>query len=304
MRNAFVDRLLDLAREDSRIMLLTGDLGFGVLEKFSETIPEQFINCGVAEQNMTAVASGLALEGKIPFTYSIGNFPTLRCLEQIRNDIAYHDLPVKIVCIGGGFSYGQLGMSHHATEDLSIMRSIPGMSVYAPCSKEQAACLTSYIINKPGPCYFRLDKAEGSKRVELSNCIFEKVDLIEEGSDLTILATGSIIKEAESAYGMLTKDSISCDLLAVHSIKPIDRVRIIESIKKTRRVITVEEHSINGGLGSIIAEICSDECLELTSFKRIGLNDVFSSIVGDQEFLREYYSIDAESIYTAARRLT
>src|ERR1041385_4546417 len=132
MRNAFIQRLMQLAPHDPRLMLVTGDLGFGVLDEFSKKFPKQYLNAGVAEQNMTGVATGLALEGRIVFTYSIGNFPTLRCLEQIRNDAAYHGANVKVVAIGGGFSYGALGMSHHATEDLSIMRAIPGLTVVSP----------------------------------------------------------------------------------------------------------------------------------------------------------------------------
>ena len=284
-------------------MLLTGDLGFGVLEEFAEKLPDQYINCGVAEQNMTAVAAGLALEGKIPFTYSIGNFPTLRCLEHIRNDVAYHDLPVKIVCIGGGFSYGQLGMSHHATEDLSIMRSIPGMSIYVPCSENQVAHLAEHIVKKAGPSYLRIDKDVGSSSTMLDNEVFESATVLRKGSDLTIIATGGIVNEAEEAAKVLEKnDSISCDLLAIHSIKPIDKESIISSIKKTKRVITLEEHTIEGGLGSIVSELCCDACLELKAFKRIGLNNKFSSLVGDQNFLRSKYLMDADSICLEARQ--
>ena len=137
MRDAFVEELSILASQDKDLFFITGDLGFGVFEDFEKEFPDQYLNAGVAEQNMTMLAAGLAKEGKKVYTYSIGNFPTLRCLEQIRNDICYHDLNVTIVCVGGGFSYGQLGMSHHATEDLSIMRAIPNMIVEAPCGSEE-----------------------------------------------------------------------------------------------------------------------------------------------------------------------
>ena len=303
MRNSFINELFKIAITDNRVMLLTGDLGFGVLEEFAEKLPDQYINCGVAEQNMTAVAAGLALEGKIPFTYSIGNFPTLRCLEHIRNDVAYHDLPVKIVCIGGGFSYGQLGMSHHATEDLSIMRSIPGMSIYVPCSENQAAYIAEHVIKKSGPSYLRLDKDVGSTSTLLDNEEFESATVLRKGSDLTIMTTGGIVKEAEKAAKVLeSNDSISCDVLAIHSIKPIDNESIINSIKKTKRVITLEEHTIEGGLGSIVSELCCDSCLELKAFKRIGLDNEFSSLVGNQDFLRAKYRMDADSIYLEARK--
>src|SRR5712691_3932084 len=155
MRNAFFRALYALAERDERIHLVVGDLGFGVVEPFAERFPERFLNVGVAEQNMTGVEAGLALCGAVVFTYSIGNFPTLRCLEQIRNDICYHEANVKVVSVGGGFSYGSLGMSHHATEDLAIMRALPGMVVVAPGDPIEAACATRAVAAYDGPCYLR-----------------------------------------------------------------------------------------------------------------------------------------------------
>src|SRR5882757_6882308 len=159
MRDHFVKRLSEMAETDSRITLMTGDLGFGVLTDFQKRFPKQFINAGVAEQNMTGLATGLALDGRTVFTYSIANFPTLRCLEQIRNDICYHEANVKVVAIGGGFSYGALGISHHATEDIAIMRSLPGMTVLCPGDVHEAIEATTIAYRTPGPCYLRLDKS-------------------------------------------------------------------------------------------------------------------------------------------------
>src|SRR6185436_4753277 len=158
MRDSFTARLEQLAAADPRIFLITGDLGFGVLDSFEKKFPRQFLNAGVAEQNMTGLATGLAIEGRTVFTYSIANFPTLRCLEQIRNDASYHDANVKIVAIGGGFSYGPLGMSHHATEDIAIMRSLP-ITVVAPGCDWEAAEATSAVAAAKGTCYLRLDKS-------------------------------------------------------------------------------------------------------------------------------------------------
>ena len=158
MRNTFVDTLCKLVTNNKNIYLMTGDLGFGVLNKFIENNPENFINAGIAEQNMAAVAAGMALEGKTVFTYSIANFPTLRCLEQIRNCIAYHNANVKIVSIGAGFAYGAAGMTHHATEDLSIMRAIPNMKVFSPADPNEAAAVTIAAYNIDKPCYIRLGK--------------------------------------------------------------------------------------------------------------------------------------------------
>ena len=161
MRDHFIKRLHELAARDPRIVLITGDLGFGVFNKFREERGHQFINAGVSEQHMTMLATGMAMEGRVTFTYSIGNFPTLRCLEMIRNDAAYHDANVKVVCIGGGFSYGALGISHHATEDLAIMRSLPEVTVVSPCGLWETMEATEAIVNTLGTCYLRLDKSVG-----------------------------------------------------------------------------------------------------------------------------------------------
>src|SRR5437868_12139385 len=159
MRDAFVDSLRRAAAADRRVMVLTGDLGFGVLDRFATQFPDQYLNVGVAEQNLTGVATGLALDGHIVFTYSIANFPTLRCLEQIRNDACYHEANVKVVAVGGGFSYGPLGISHHATEDLSIMRALPNMTICAPGDQWEAREATKSLAANPGTCYLRLDKS-------------------------------------------------------------------------------------------------------------------------------------------------
>ena len=164
MRDTFVRTLITLAKNNPNIELFTGDLGFGVLKPFWEQLPDQFVNAGIAEQNMTAAAAGAAGEGKIVFTYSIGNFPTLRCLEQIRNDCAYHDANVKIVCVGGGFVYGSLGMSHQATEDIAVMRALPNVAVLCPGDPAEAEAATKAIAEYPGTCYLRLGRG-GEKRI-------------------------------------------------------------------------------------------------------------------------------------------
>ena len=303
MRDSFIKKLHELTSTNKDLVLITGDLGFGVLDSYSQEYPDNYLNCGVAEQNMTAIAAGMALQEKIPFTYSIGNFPTLRCLEQIRNDIAYHDLPVKIVCIGGGFSYGQLGMSHHATEDLAILRSIPNISVYAPCSKEQVLSIVPEIIKKNSPCYLRLDKDPGSLSLTSKEFSFEKANILHEGNDLTIVSIGSIFAEAEKACQMLVNEGFSVELIAVHSLKPFDNETIVNSIKKTNNVITLEEHSIYGGLGSAVAELVAENGLKLNSFRRLGIKDEFSSVVGDQAYLRDYYQINKASVFEAAKEI-
>jgi len=282
MRDTFISELIEQAKINSNIMLLTGDLGFGVFEEFEDLFPNQFLNVGVAEQNMTMVAAGLALQGKKVFTYSIGNFPTLRCLEQIRNDICYHDLNVTIVSIGGGFSYGQLGMSHHATEDLSIMRAMPNMIVTSPSSKKEVREITKFLCKTTSPSYLRLDKSN----VDIDNFNFsiKKSSILREGSTITLIGSGGVVEELIKASDILEKDNISCRVLSMHTIKPLDTHSIDKAISETNGIITIEENNIVGGLGGAVSEYCLENMKIPQNFARIGLNDEFSSIVGDQKF--------------------
>ncbi len=298
MRDRFIEQLTLRAIEDPRIMLITGDLGFKVLDEFREQCPDQFINAGVAEQNMTTVATGLALEGHVVFTYSIANFPTLRCLEQIRNDACYHNADVKIVSIGGGFSYGPLGISHHATEDLAILRSLPDLTVTSPCSLWEVEKATDAIIDTPGTCYLRLDKDFGEERPQVEDEVFSlgKARILQEGEDLTIVVTGGILSEVQRAAAKLKSRGISVQIISVHCLKPFDGETLLAACRKTQRIVTVEEHTLHGGLGSTVAEILMDQGVYPKVFLRLGLESGFSSIVGSQSYLRNQYGLDAKSI--------
>src|SRR5438105_7015646 len=223
VRDAFVDSLGRAAAADRRVMVVTGDLGFGVLDRFAAQFPDQYLNVGVAEQNLTGVATGLALDGHIVFTYSIANFPTLRCLEQIRNDACYHDANVKVVAIGGGFSYGPLGMSHHATEDLAILRAVPNVTVVAPGDDWEAASATTALLKTPGTCYLRLDRSSASTSVA-AEATFEigRARTIRNGSDVTLISTGGILSEVLEAADVLAADHITCRVVSMHTVKPLD----------------------------------------------------------------------------------
>ncbi len=199
MRDNFIKTLTKIAMKDRDIILLTGDLGYGVFEDFESRLPDQYFNVGVAEQNMTGLATGLSLEGKKVITYSIGNFPTLRCLEQIRNDACYHNTNVTIVASGGGFSYGALGMSHHTTEDISILRSLPNLSVIAPCTDDEAGEAITALINKGGVGYLRLDKTSAENSTIKSKFIIGKSRIYNDGNDITLMATGGILREVNFA---------------------------------------------------------------------------------------------------------
>ena len=304
MRDTFIKRLTELARSDPRIMLVTGDLGFGVLTPYAEELPAQYLNAGVAEQNMTGMATGMAMEGRVVFTYSIANFPILRCLEQLRNDAAYHGANVNAVSIGGGFSYGALGMSHHATEDLAIMRAIPDIDVLAPCCPWEVEGITTALAARPGTAYLRLDKSSpGRSDKPGEQFVLGKARTLREGTDLTIAAIGGIMEEALSAADLLAKDGIECRVLAFHSLTPFDREAVTACCAETGGLLTVEEHQVTGGLGGAAAEASLEAGITPRVFGRIGLQDTFSSIVGSQQFLRRHYGLDSVAIEKKARSL-
>jgi len=304
MRDAFVSALTELAARDERIMIITGDLGFGVLTEFAQRFPRQFLNAGVAEQNMTGVATGLALEGRTVFTYSIGNFPTLRCLEQVRNDACYHQANVKVVCVGGGFSYGALGISHHATEDLSIMRSLPGMTVVAPGDRWETGEATKAVAALEGTCYLRLDKSFAPPtRAAEERFVLGRARVVREGGALTIIAAGGILGEVLKAADSLFAEGLPVRVVSMHTIKPLDKTAVLEACRETGGMMTVEEHTTAGGLGSAVAEVCMDEDCHPRRFVRLGLQQGFSSIVGSQAYLRSRYGLDAAAIAAAAVKL-
>ena len=297
MRDAFVAELTQLAAVDPSVMLITGDLGFGVLDNYAAQFPEQFLNAGVAEQNMTGLACGLALEGHKVYTYSIANFTTLRPLEQIRNDICYHDADVTLVSVGGGFSYGQLGMSHFATEDLAILRALPNIKVIAPADPWETKILTRKLAIQKGPKYLRLDKGNAG----ISECPVElgKIREVRSGNDVTLIGIGAIIAEIIDAAKILSDKGIDASVLAVHSLKPLDIDPILQAARETGGLITVEEHSIIGGLGGAVAETCLEAGVPPRFFCRLGLKDQFPTVVGDQNYLRAAYNMNASAIVAA-----
>jgi transketolase len=304
MRNAFIKRLLQLAATNPKLFLITGDLGFGVLDEFEKKFPNQFLNVGVAEQNMTAVATGLALEGYIVFTYSIGNFPTLRCLEQIRNDVCYHEANVKVVSVGGGLSYGQLGMSHHATEDLSIIRALPNIVVCAPGGAHESALAVDAVIAHQGPAYLRLERAAADV-VENTEAPFEfgRARVLREGDDMTLIACGGVVAETVAAADLLAEQNIRCRVLSMHTVKPFDAPAVLAAAKETGGICTIEENTLQGGLGGAVAEVCMDHRIQPKHFRRLGIKDTFVSTVGDQAYLRTEIGLDRQAIAATVRNV-
>jgi transketolase len=297
MRDTFVRTLLEIAKHDKNVHLVTGDLGFGVLNPFWDELPNQITNVGIAEQNMTGFATGMALEGKIVFTYSIGNFPTLRALEQIRNDAAYHEANVKIVCVGGGFAYGSLGMSHHATEDLSIIRSLPNVKVIAPGDLIETKAATQAIYETRGTFYLRLGRG-GEKRIHDSIADFKigKSIKVLDGEDIAIFSTGAIFDEVIEAVYLLNENNVFPIVHTFPTVKPIDTDSIIKIANLCNIIVTIEEHNIIGGLGSAVSEVLSENDLVGVRLIRLGIQDTYSSIVGNQKYLRDVYGISAEKI--------
>lgn len=296
MRNRFVHTVSEIAKDHSNLYLLTGDLGYGVLTNFQQEFPERFINAGISEQNMTSVAAGMALEGKLIFTYSIANFATARCYEQIRNDVAYHRANVKIVAVGGGFSYGALGMSHHATEDIAFMRALPEMTVYTPADPVETEAVTRAAVNQEGPCYIRLGKG-GEKQLYKEGAIvsYHEANLLRPGNDTAILVSGAIAEQAIIASDILALAGVDCAVYSFPCIKPLDKTAILELADKMDYIFTLEEHNIVGGFGGAVSEVMAEHRTRAVVV-RLGLNDEYASVVGSQSFLREYYGLDGSSI--------
>jgi len=296
MRIAFVNTLFEMAKKDKRIMLLTGDLGFSVFEKYIQELPKQYLNMGVAEQNMTGVGAGMAMEGKIPVIYSIVPFTTMRNFEQIRNDICYQNLNVKIVGVGAGFSYGPYAHTHHGLEDIGILRTLANLIILCPGDPIEVALATKAVLNHIGPVYLRLGRA-GEPNIHKTIPSFKigKGILIEDGKDLTIIGTSTFLQRAWEVASSLKEKGLLVRLISMHTIKPLDTQIILESARKTPAIFTLEEHSIIGGLGSAVAEALAEANVPVL-FKRIGVPDRFSKVIGSQEYMRRANGLSIDQI--------
>ncbi len=299
MRDTFTRCLQDTARENPNLVLITGDLGFGVLFPFMKEFPRQFINAGIAEQAMMSMAAGMALEGKTVVVYSIGNFPTLRCLEQIRNCCAYHEANVKIVCVGAGFVYGTLGMTHHATEDMSALRLLPGVTVYTPADARETEAVMLLFLKEPGVAYLRIGRGGEpcfSQDGALKGYRTGKAVPYREGKDAYILTAGGILGSAMDAAQSLQSRGFDLGVASFPTIKPIDRDFLISLCGKVPVLFTLEEHTIVGGFGSAVCEVVSGLPGSRARVVRLGLQDTYSSIVGNQEYLKAHFGLDGVGV--------
>jgi transketolase len=297
MRNIFIKNLIEAARENKNLYLLTGDLGYRAFEPFRDEFPDRFLNVGIAEANMAGIAAGLALSGKKVCIYSIVPFLVFRSLEQIRNDICYQNLDVKLVGAGGGFSYGNQGYSHNTSEDLVIMRSLPNMSVFNPADKTEAELAVKAALNSSGPVYLRLGKA-GEKEIyqEKPNFSINRGLLARPGCDLTLMGTGNIIEVVLETAELLEKEGFSARIISFPCLKPFDGEAVIKAAKETEAIFTVEEHGLIGGLGSITAETLLDSGLGNIKFKRFGLADKCRLEIGSQAYLRKQNGLYPEHL--------
>ncbi len=301
MRTTFIETLVELAASDRRIWLLTGDLGYSVLEPFAAAFPDRYLNAGVSEQNMTGMAAGIASTGAIVFTYSIANFPVARALEQIRNDVCYPNLSVKIVAVGGGVAYGAQGYSHHAVEDLAFTRVLPNMTVVAPGDPVETRAATRALAATPGPAYLRLGKA-GESLVHVSEPDFAlgRALCVRQGEDCTIISTGGVLAEAVRAQEQLAGEGVQACVLSMPTLQPIDREALAAAARRGP-IVTIEEHG-EGGLASVVGDALIDAGAPFR-MKAIRFSRTPLSCAGSQSWLRARSGVTAEAVVDAVRAL-
>ena len=297
MQRAFINTLYNLAKNDPNVIWLTSDNGTDYDMLFYRDFPNQYFNVGIAEENQIAMAAGLAACGKTPFAFSGASFMAYRAFEFVRDDVCFQNQNVKIVGFGGGMGISTLGPTHHATEDIGVLRTLPNLTIFSPASPREVekVVMEAYKIN--GPVYIRLGMT-GEKEIYNEDITFspKKAVQIKKGEDITFFTTGSIVTEAIAAADMLDEKGIQARIYNVHTLKPFDTDTVIHCAKKGRPIFSIEEHSITGGLGSIIAEIIAENGLNVP-FKRIGLTNCFASGYGTVEEMRKINHIDASAIY-------
>jgi transketolase len=295
--------LAQLGQANKDIVVLTADLmRSNKTGDFAAVCPDRFFDFGIAEQNMMAAAAGLATNGKIPFVSTYAAFASLRCAEQVRTDIAYPNLKVRIVSSHSGLSMGNGGTTHHATEDIAIMRSMANMTVLVPADANECAKAVVESIDYPGPIYMRLGRG-AEPIVYKTDFIFKigKSNEVYEGNDITVIACGISVMASMKAARKLKQEGVGVRVIDMHTIKPLDRESIVKAAKETGKILTVEEHNIIGGLGSAVAEVLAEESLNV-KFRRLGIPDIYSAI-GQPDDLYHKYGLDQEGVYKAIKAL-
>jgi transketolase len=297
MRNAFAAEITELGARDSRVVVLSGDIGNRLFDKFKARCPGRFYNCGVAEANMVSMAAGMAACGLRPVAYTITPFITTRCLEQIRIDLCYHDMPVVLAGAGAGLSYASLGATHHSCEDIALLRALPNMSVVCPGDAVEVRLALRSALRHDGPVYLRLGK-KGEPLVHQAEPAFQigKGILVRPGTDVCLLSTGNMLPVAVQAGEELGRKGISAQVVSFHTVKPLDEALLSEAFERFRVVAAIEEHSVLGGLGGSIAEWLSERPGAKARLCRIGSADSFIHESGDQDYARGRLGLTAEAI--------
>jgi len=298
MRNAFADELTRLGDADPRVVMLSGDIGNRLFDKFKARHPARFFNCGVAEANMMGVAAGMAINGLRPVAYTITPFITTRCLEQIRTDVCYHEAPVTIVAVGAGLSYSGLGPTHHACEDIAFLRAIPNMVVICPGDAVEVRAALRAALGQDAPVYIRMGK-KGEPVVHkapLADFAIGRAITVSPGRDVALLSTGNMLPEAVEAAHALADAGVSAEVVSFHTVKPLDEAYLAAAFARFRLVVTIEEHSLIGGFGAAVAEWLVDRAAPGGRLIRIGTPDAFFKKSGEQEFARETLGLTGKQI--------
>ncbi len=296
MRNTYLKALYNLAKNDKNIVSLVADNGLIVYDDFRKDFPERYFNFGIAEGNMITVAAGMASCGKIPFVYTINAFLAYRAYEFLRDDVCFQNQNVKIIGIGSGLTYSTLGPSHHTTEDIGLLRSLPNLVVFSPSTRQETEWVMKETYKIKGPVYIRL--SNNSKEFYKENVCFNLgvPSVVKKGTDITLMTTGSIISEAMKAAELLEYDGISTEVVSIHTLKPLDFSVLAEIASKTGKVVVLEEHNVIGGLYSAIAEAFVEQKIQVPCLK-IGLKDTFAVDYGNLEDVRKANGLDFKSIY-------
>ncbi len=304
MRKTALNSIYDLAKQDKNVVFIGSDLGAGVLDDMKTNIPSRFFMEGVSEQYIVGMAAGLALEGFIPYVHTIATFLTRRCYEQITLDLCLQDLPVRLIASGGGAVYAPLGPTHLAVEDIAIMRSLPNMAVVAPCDADEMKRLMRATLGWPHPIYIRMAKG-GDEIISLEENGFEigKAILLREPRDGMFITTGVMTQLALQASDTLTQEGLICGVLHAHTLKPLDYSALAHWLPKVQGVVTVEEHTRIGGLGSAVLEFCNDEMPEqAVKISRVGIPDRFADQYGSQNSLLAHWGITVNSLCDSMRK--
>lgn len=298
MRNAFADELTKLGAGDPSVLLLAGDIGNKLFDKFKELNENRFYNCGVAEANMMGMAAGLALSGLKPVVYTITPFTTTRCFEQIRVDVCYHEAPVVIVGTGAGLSYASLGPTHHSVEDIAIMRTLPGMSILCPCDQLELRAGLKAALNHDGPVYMRIGKKnEPEIHKQPPDFTIGKAITIREGEDICLISTGNIMPVVLDVADKMKEKGVSTRVESFHTVKPLDTERLNEIFEKYKIIAVVEEHGLIGGLGSSIAEWLVKQDYDYSKMISFGTSDEFLHELGSQAFARKQFGLTSKNIF-------